>query len=188
MLELRAVSYRRGTRTLIDRIDVAFEPGTITIVIGPVGAGKSSLLGLLAGELVPATGGVLLDDRILCAPAATPGTLAIAGVAPNRMAVRRIAARDTEYLLIDEPATRLAVKRRDDVLALFHRLATAGATVIAAMRDLNAALRFADRIILLDRGQIVTDGLPEIVLQPNLLRRVFGSPCAPRKPLRTCLN
>jgi ABC-type cobalamin/Fe3+-siderophores transport system ATPase subunit len=49
-------------------------------------------------------------------------------------------------------------------------------------------MRFADRIILMDRGQIVTDGLPEIVLQPSLLRRVFGRPCAPQKPLRTCFN
>jgi ABC-type cobalamin/Fe3+-siderophores transport system ATPase subunit len=188
MLELRGVTYRHGARTLIDRVDVEFDPGTITVLVGPAGAGKTSLLGLLAGDLIPSEGGVLLDERILCGSAACPDELAIDGAAPIRMDVARVAARDTDYILIDEAATHLAVKRQYDVLALFHRLATSGATVIAAMRDLNAAMRFADRIILMDRGQIVTDGLPEIVLQPSLLRRVFGQKCAAQKPLRTCYN
>ncbi len=52
--------------------------------------------------------------------------------------------------------------------------ASGGKTVVAAMHDLEWAARYADRIAVLDRGQVVAVGAPAAVLTPALLGAVFG--------------
>lgn len=179
MLELRDVSYARGRNTVVDCVDLAFAPGTITVLLGPRGAGKTSVLRMLTGELAPTSGSVVLDGRRVGPRPRTwhPGD------APANSQIRRIAARDTEYVLLDEPAGSGDTKPRHDLPSLFHRLALRGATVIAALSDLDEALFFADRIVLMHRGEVVTDGLPQVVLEAGLLRRVFSLPCTTRGPL-----
>ena len=65
VLEARAVSYRAGETTLLDRVSLRVQPGEVLAILGPNGAGKSTLLKLLAGDLDPAEGEVLLDGRPL---------------------------------------------------------------------------------------------------------------------------
>ena len=174
MLELREISYSLGRTTVVDRIDLAFTPGTITVLFGPRGAGKTSVLRMLTGELAPTSGSVLLDGESIGRHAGLPPS----GVVGSRPDARRIFARDAEYVLLDEPGGCGDATPRYAVPSLFNRLARTGATVIAALHDLDQALFFADRIVLMHRGQVVTDGLPEIVLEAGLLRRVFSLPCA----------
>lgn len=154
MLELREVSYRRDRRTILDRVDLRFEPGTITALIGPAGSGKSSLLRLLSGELRPTSGSITQSGRRFGAGDA---------------------AESSPLVLLDEPGRSTHVC---DLPALLHRLAMRGATVVAALHDLTHARLLADRAIVMHRGQVVADGLPQIVLEPALLAMVFGLPCA----------
>lgn len=58
-----SVHYRGRAALHPSSLDV--EPGAFTIVVGPNGAGKSTLLKLMAGEIAPDEGSVLLDDRLL---------------------------------------------------------------------------------------------------------------------------
>lgn len=64
-LEARGVSYRVNTATLVENVSLALQPGEILIIVGPNGAGKSTLLHLLAGDLAPSRGEVLLDGIAL---------------------------------------------------------------------------------------------------------------------------
>lgn len=57
-VRLRAVTVRRGQRTVLHRADAAFEPGSVTVVAGANGSGKSSLLETVAGVL-PTTEGTV---------------------------------------------------------------------------------------------------------------------------------
>ena len=59
-IERASVSYRG--RPALHPSSLALEPGAFTIVVGPNGAGKSTLLKLMAGELTPDSGSVLIDD------------------------------------------------------------------------------------------------------------------------------
>ncbi len=55
-LQLEAVSYVAGGRTLIDRVSLTLEAGASTIVLGANGAGKSVLMRLMHGLLAPSAG------------------------------------------------------------------------------------------------------------------------------------
>lgn len=60
-LELRQVTVKAGTARLIEDVSFRVEPGRMTVVLGANGAGKSTALGVLAGDLRPAAGAALLD-------------------------------------------------------------------------------------------------------------------------------
>ncbi|NLG26106.1 MAG: heme ABC transporter ATP-binding protein [Clostridiales bacterium] len=65
MLEIEKATFRYGERAVLNDISAAFRPGEVAGVIGPNGSGKSTLIRLLAGELKPAAGRVLLDGAPL---------------------------------------------------------------------------------------------------------------------------
>ncbi len=64
-LAARALVCRRGPRTVLESIDVAFAAGQVTAIIGPNGSGKTTLLRHLAGLDRPAGGDVELDGAPL---------------------------------------------------------------------------------------------------------------------------
>jgi iron complex transport system ATP-binding protein len=64
-LAAEGVGYGAGGVRLLDDVSVAVIPGEVLAVVGPNGAGKSTLLRVLAGDLRPKAGRVLLDGRAL---------------------------------------------------------------------------------------------------------------------------
>jgi phospholipid/cholesterol/gamma-HCH transport system ATP-binding protein len=61
------VSLRRGGREILHDIDLVVPRGRITAVMGPSGTGKTSLLGLVSGELSPSRGRVFVEGQDLTA-------------------------------------------------------------------------------------------------------------------------
>lgn len=61
-VDVENTGVERGTRTLLDAVDVEVAPGTTVAVVGPTGAGKTTLVSLLARLSDPTRGHVLLDD------------------------------------------------------------------------------------------------------------------------------
>jgi iron complex transport system ATP-binding protein len=83
-------------------------------------------------------------------------------------------AQSTDLLLLDEPITFLDLAHQVDVLDLVHALHAAhGTTVVMVLHDLNLAARYADRLVAMRGGRIVTVGPPAEVLTERLLREVF---------------
>lgn len=62
------------------------------------------------------------------------------------------------------------------ILDLARRRAKLGGGVLAVLHDLNMAALFADRLIVMAQGGIVADGAPEMILDNDLLARVFHVP------------
>ncbi len=63
--EARGLVYRVGEARLIDGLDISIQAGTLTVVMGANGAGKSLLLRLLHGMLTPTAGQVLWGGQTL---------------------------------------------------------------------------------------------------------------------------
>ncbi|MFB9376426.1 ABC transporter ATP-binding protein [Kineococcus gynurae] len=65
VLDLEAVTVRRGTSVLLDAVDLQVGSGQRWVVLGPNGAGKSTLVGVAAARLFPTTGTVgILGERL----------------------------------------------------------------------------------------------------------------------------
>lgn len=65
---------RRGSRRVLDSVDLVLQPRELVALLGPNGSGKSTLLRILAGTLPPSSGRVTLFGRPL--PAWTRAELA----------------------------------------------------------------------------------------------------------------
>ncbi|MGW4246719.1 ABC transporter ATP-binding protein [Nocardia sp. NPDC004722] len=84
-------------------------------------------------------------------------------------------AQGTDILLLDEPTTYLDLAHSLEVLDLVDRLHDDfGRTVVMVLHDLNLAIRYSDRLIVMHAGRIVAQGRPADIIDTDLLREVFG--------------
>ncbi len=89
----------------------------------------------------------------------------------------RALAQVPEVLVLDEPTASLDIRHRMELFGLLRDLAGPGkTTVIVVTHDLNAASRFADRLLLLDHGRAAARGEPSEVLVRSTVERVYGWP------------
>ena len=77
-------------------------------------------------------------------------------------------------LIADEPLASLDPGHQIEVMELMRQEANRGSLVVAVMHDLTLAARYCDRLLLIDRGRLVTDGRPFDVLTPERLDSVYG--------------
>ena len=75
--------------------------------------------------------------------------LTLSGGERRRLAIAQVLAQQPDVFLLDEPTNHLDPQHQLDALRLFRRRADDGAGVIATLHDVNLAVRFADRCLLL---------------------------------------
>ncbi|NIX75617.1 ABC transporter ATP-binding protein [Microvirga terricola] len=91
-----------------------------------------------------------------------------------RVLLARALATKAPVLLVDEPVAALDPRHELTVLQVLKAHAAAGANVVAIMHNLTLAARFADDIVVLDRGRIGAHGTPEDVFTEAQLAASFG--------------
>jgi iron complex transport system ATP-binding protein len=236
--ELRAVGLSLGydDTTIVDSLDLAIEPGRVTVIVGANASGKSTLLRGIARLLKPEKGEVVLDganiasmsskkvatvvgllpqqpiapdgitvsdlvgrgryphqgwfrqwtstdDTIVADALAATDTLALAerrleelsGGQRQRVWIAMALAQDPDILLLDEPTTFLDVTHQIEVLDLLLELnRERNTTVVMVLHDLNLAARYADRLVVMSKGQIIATGEPADTLTEAVVRDAFG--------------
>lgn len=79
------------------------------------------------------------------------------------------------WLLLDEPTAALDLQHQHRMLRLVrHWALDQGVGVVAVLHDLNLALRYSDRCVVLQHGQVVASGVSEQVLTPACIAQVWG--------------
>ncbi|EIM29293.1 ABC transporter ATP-binding protein [Microvirga lotononidis] len=99
---------------------------------------------------------------------------ALSGGERARVLLARALATQAPVLLADEPVAALDPRHQLVVLDVLKTRARAGANVVAIMHDLTLAARFADDIVLLQRGRVEAFGPPATVLTEERLAAIFG--------------
>ncbi|GJH42938.1 phospholipid ABC transporter ATP-binding protein MlaF [Pasteurella canis] len=66
LIEVKNLTFRRGERTIYDNLNLQFEKGKITAIMGPSGIGKTTLLKLVGGQLQPEKGEIWFDGQNIC--------------------------------------------------------------------------------------------------------------------------
>ena len=99
----------------------------------------------------------------------------LSGGERRRAFIARALAQEATLLLLDEPTSNLDAHAQVEILELVAELAASGSGVLLIVHDLTLAAAYCDRIVLLDRGEVVADGLPSDVVTSEHVQRVYGS-------------
>lgn len=94
----------------------------------------------------------------------------LSGGEKQRAIIARAILQSPQLLIMDEPTNHLDIRHQIDVLELAKSM---NITVIVSIHDLNLAASYCDRLILLDHGKIVAQGMPASVLTEETLSKVF---------------
>ena len=100
----------------------------------------------------------------------------LSGGQKQRLAIAGALASEAKLMLLDEPTASMDM--RYELGLLNHLRQTAGhfIGVVIVIHDLNLAARFMDRLILMNHGEVIAEGAPEVVLDPNRLSDVYQTP------------
>lgn len=87
----------------------------------------------------------------------------LSGGEQQRVAIARCLAQEPVVILADEPMASLDVVLAENILDNLNSANKGGVTVICVLHNIEMALKYARRIVLLDKGVVVTDAVPEKV-------------------------
>jgi phospholipid/cholesterol/gamma-HCH transport system ATP-binding protein len=65
LVELHDVTFRRGERVILDRVSMDIRRGSVVAIMGPSGVGKTTILKLIAGDLTPDEGRIVVNGKDL---------------------------------------------------------------------------------------------------------------------------
>ena len=95
----------------------------------------------------------------------------LSGGERQRASLARAIAQSSGLLLLDEPTNHLDPSARAEILDLVFNMS---GTVLAIIHELSLVENFADRVIVLNHGEVVANGTPASCLTANIVRSVFG--------------
>ncbi|WP_066064677.1 heme ABC transporter ATP-binding protein [Neobacillus soli] len=98
----------------------------------------------------------------------------LSGGEKQRVFLAQALAQEPEILLLDEPTNHLDLSYQKELLDFLKRWTSEkGLTVISIFHDLNLAGLYCDRLLLLEKGMINIDHVPNEVLREERIRDVY---------------
>ena len=96
----------------------------------------------------------------------------LSGGQKQRLAIARSLAMDPILMLLDEPTSALDPELVGEVLSVLRRLVNNGMTMLIVTHELGFASKFGDRIVFMDGGEIVEEGVPKKILSMPKTQRL----------------
>ena len=220
MIRLKNVEmeYDNGTRA-IRGITMTIEDGEFVFLVGPSGSGKSNIIKLLTGEVVPTAGRIMINgfsitkisgrqvplmrrtlgvifqdfrliekktvyenlEFVMRAVGARPRDIKsrihyvldlvdlekkaysypteLSGGEQQRVAIARALVNNPETIIADEPTGNLDPERSLELMDLLVKINQLGTTVVVVTHEKDLVDRFGKRVITIDSGHVINDGV-----------------------------
>jgi len=131
--------------------------------------GRSSDDDRIVAEVLEATGTAELADRAVSE---------LSGGQRQRVWIAMALAQRADIVLLDEPTSFLDVSHQLELLDLLTESNREhGTTVVMVLHELNLAARYADHLVVVDRGRIAAAGEPADVMTAETVGAAFGLDC-----------
>jgi len=99
----------------------------------------------------------------------------LSGGQQQKVFIARALTQEPDVLLLDEPTSNLDIRHQLEVMNIIKNIVRdKGISAIMAIHDLNLASRYADRIVMMNSGNIFAAGDPVSVLTPDNIKWVYG--------------
>ena len=99
----------------------------------------------------------------------------LSGGQRQKVLVARALLQTPELYIFDEPTSNLDLKNQIEIMELARGIVDhEGKSAIMVGHDLNMALHYSDRIILMNNGTVSAQGTPEVVLTSENIQTVYG--------------
>jgi branched-chain amino acid transport system ATP-binding protein len=93
----------------------------------------------------------------------------------RKLELARAMAARPKLLISDEAMAGLSSAEVDDILTILFRLSAQGITIIMIEHIMRAVMRFSERIVVLDAGELIAEGTPdEVVTNPAVEKAYLG--------------
>lgn len=120
----------------------------------------------IAREALRATGTLQLESRLF-------NTLS--GGEKQRVVIAGALAQNPDILLLDEPTASLDLAYQLEIRSILQRLnRTRHLTIVVSTHDLNFASSLCRELVLLHQGRVLATGATETMLEPALIRQLYG--------------
>jgi len=102
----------------------------------------------------------------------------LSGGQMQRLAIATVLALRPEVIVMDEPTAQLDPLGKYEVLSVIEKLAESGSTIVLAEHEIEEVVYFADKMLLLDKGEAVAygDSRKVVTMVEELKRRGVDPP------------
>ncbi|CAN2042143.1 iron complex transport system ATP-binding protein [Candidatus Magnetomoraceae bacterium gMMP-15] len=99
----------------------------------------------------------------------------LSGGERQRVFIARAVCQEPQIILLDEPTAALDLAHQINIMDLMERLKKEkGITIIMVSHDVNLAAIYGERLLLLKKGEIISIGRPDEVINFEILERAYG--------------
>ncbi len=99
----------------------------------------------------------------------------LSGGQKQRAFIARALAQQPAFYIFDEPTSSFDLRNQLDTMRIMRNLVKEnGACLVVALHDLNLAIRYSDRIMVLNNSEIYDIGKPEDVITSKMIKDVYG--------------
>jgi len=98
----------------------------------------------------------------------------LSGGEKARALLARVLAGEPQWVLVDEPLAALDLAHQLRMIAHLRDCARAGQGVVIVLHDLAIAMNYADRVLVLNDGDLIADGPPQQALSSGHIAKAWG--------------